>query len=546
MPYAMGDPTEAWKLYEKGRDHHNTINLYQDTEMAHRFYQGDQWYGLESGGEKMPFYNIIRPTVNYRASSVAMNNMQIVYSPWDGDTSMEQVCSALNRLAANQWERTKMDQVAWELIKEACISGESYLWLYDMGRKTRVIQTTDIYFGDETSPRVQEQPYIIIRERRFISDVKKEAKENGLEDNEVSMILPDDIYDGATQAMYDGEIRSNDKCTCLVMMTKKDGRVHIQRSTRYVVYQPDKAIEAAYQGPEGEVSYGISLYPLVGLVWNRKQDSSRGTGECKPMIPNQIELNRNLVRRALSVKLCAYPKPVYQDGAVDNPEALSEAGTAIRVSGMAGDVRQMVSYLNPAGMSADAHLLGDELVSKTRELAGAGDAATGQVDPTKTSGAAIIAARDQSAIPLNEQTAFYRQTVEDLGMVWLDMWSAYYPDGIQTPEGAYIPVDAIKPDEMSVKVDVTPTDPYSKYAAEQALENALLQGQITFEEYVTALPDNAAAPKAKFQQIVQARAEQQAAAEQAAMGQGEPGGWPAGMAAAAGQMGGIQNAVPGM
>ena len=51
MPYEMGDPTEAWKLYEKGRDHHNTINLYQDTEMAHRFYQGDQWYGLESGGE---------------------------------------------------------------------------------------------------------------------------------------------------------------------------------------------------------------------------------------------------------------------------------------------------------------------------------------------------------------------------------------------------------------------------------------------------------------------------------------------------------------
>lgn len=536
MPYEMGDPTEAWKLYEKGRDHHNTINLYQDTEMAHRFYQGDQWYGLECGGEKMPFYNIIRPTVNYRAASVAMNNMQIVYSPWDADISMEQVCSILNDLAAKQWERTKMDQVAWELIKEACISGESYLWLYDMGRKTKVIQTTDIYFGDETSPKVQEQPYIIIRERRFVSDVRKEAKENGLEDDEISMILPDDIYDGATQAMYDGEIRSNDKCTCLVMMTKKDNRVHIQRSTRYVVYQHDRAIEAVYQGPDGDISYGISLYPLVGLVWNRKQDSSRGTGECKPMIPNQIEINRNLVRRALSVKLCAYPKPVYQDGAVDNPDALSEAGTAIRVSGMAADVRQMVTYLSPAGMSSDAHVLANEMVNTTRELAGAGDAATGQVDPTKTSGAAIIAARDQSAIPLNEQTAFYRQMVEDLGLVWLDMWAAYYPDGIQAQDGTYIPSDAIKPDEMSVKVDVTPTDPYSKYAAEQAIGNALMQGQITFEEYVSALPDNASAPKAKFEEIVRARQEAaQAQQEQVAMMQTQMQ-----------QMGGMEGAVPQM
>ena len=39
----------------------------------------------------------------------------------------------------------------------------------------------------------------------------------------------------------------------------------------------------------------------------------------------------------------------------------------------------------------------------------------GQIDPTQASGTAIIATRDQAALPLNEQVARYRQFVEDVG-----------------------------------------------------------------------------------------------------------------------------------
>ena len=59
--------------------------------------------------------------------------------------------------------------------------------------------------------------------------------------------------------------------------------------------------------------------------------------------------------------------------------------------------------------------------------------------------------------------------------------------------------------ELQARVDVTPTDPYRKYAVEQSLENALAGGYITFEEYARALPDNAAAPKAAFLKIIDER-----------------------------------------
>lgn len=499
------EPTIAWRRYEDGKNHHTRIGLYKATEQAHRFYEGDQWNGLQSGGEPMPCYNFIRPTVNYRAASVAMNNMRIVYNPIEASEDGEAVCNALNRMAEKQWERTKMDKVSWEVIKEACISGESYLYFSDRGKNVKVVQTTDIYFGDETSPDIQKQPYIIIRERRFVEDVRQEAKKNGISPDKIEDILPDDIGEGSTQNEKDGEGDQDRKCTCLLMLTKKDGYVHMQRSTRTVVYHPDRAISETWSREDGSTStYGMTKYPLVSLVWNRKHDSSRGTGECKPLIPNQIETNKTLVRRLLSVKMCAYAKPVYAQNAVQNPDALAEAGTAIEVDGMTDDVRKMVTYLSPASMSSDAHLLAGELVDKTRELAGAGDAATGQIDPTKTSGAAIIAARDQSAIPLNEQTAFYRQTVEDIAMVWLDLWAAYNPQGIQTDD-IVIPADRLRDTEMMIRVDVTPTDPYSKYAAEQSLENAMMNEKITFEEYVDALPDDAAAPKAKFMEIVEER-----------------------------------------
>ena len=52
--------TEPWILYQRGKDHHNLIKLYSESEKAYNFYEDRQWQGVEAGGETLPFYNIIK------------------------------------------------------------------------------------------------------------------------------------------------------------------------------------------------------------------------------------------------------------------------------------------------------------------------------------------------------------------------------------------------------------------------------------------------------------------------------------------------------
>ena len=209
-----------------------------------------------------------------------------------------------------------------------------------------------------------------------------------------------------------------------------------------------------------------------------------------------------LARRLMNAKMTAFSRLVYNADKVLNKEALEEVGAAIKVRDMqANAVTDIVSYLGAAPMSPDAQALAQE---QTRDLAGAGDAALGQVNPEKASGAAIIAVRDQAALPLNEQIADFRQFVEDVASIWFELWAAYYP--AELSRGIYaLSGEELRRLRVEIRIDVSPNSPYSRYAQEQALENLFQKGVITFEEYVAALDENAAAPKQKLEDIIQAR-----------------------------------------
>lgn len=473
--------TQIWELYQKAQREQAANGLPYEVERAHKFYEGEQWFGVQDATEGLPSYNFIRPTVNYRASMVAMNQLAIVFGECQTN-----ICSTLTKMAEQSWEHANLDSLSWQIIKNSCIAGDSYLYFYDDKQSAQVVDSADIFFADEHCTNIQSQQWIIVRERVLLPQMKEQAKRYGVPKAELDRITAE----------------SDGRCTGLLYMTKKDGVVHICRSVKELVYQPLTKI--------GGETGGLALYPVAAMVWNRKRGSCRGVGEVKPLIDNQIECNRNLARRLASAKLCAYSKPVYNSTYVQNAEELSEVGTSIEVEGTVADVRQAVAYLAPASMSSDAHILGDELLNRTRELAGAGDAALGNVDPSKTSGAAILAARDQSAIPLTEQTAVYKQFVEDIARIWLDSWCAYHPKGIEINERQVISVKELRKMQANIRVDITPTDPYSKFAVEQSLEKALASGYIDFAEYVQALPDNSIAPKAKFTKILQERSKDNA------------------------------------
>lgn len=506
--------TKIWKRYEQAKDQHLRMNMHQAVKRAHNFYEGNQWEGAKTGGETLPVLNFIKPICKYQIGTVAMNDTAIIYNSMTDDDTLRGVCDALTRFAAAQWEKGKMDSKKWEIIKNACITGDHYLYCYDERSPTesvavdlnprlamQLVDKDEIYFADEQQKDREKQEWIIIRERVPVASVRREARKNGLPEEEIEMIVSDE--DLASGDDTTEEVKTDEgKCISLLYMEKTEAGVSFCRSVRSVVYQPMQTLP------------GMKHYPVAGMVWDVKHKSARGVGVAERLIPNQIEVNKTLARRSISVKRYGYPTAVVDSQKVQNPESLQKVGSTVKVRNLGGNpISSMVGYISPAPMSNDAAALEAEILTQSRELEGAGDAATGQVDPTKTSGEAIKAARDQSALPLNEQMSAYKQFVENLALIWMDLWKVYSTEGMsiefkddqQNPVSAFIPAQIMEALEVSVRIDVSPVDPYSVLSRELSLENALAAGHITFEEYVSVLDDNSGVPKEKLQQILDQR-----------------------------------------
>ena len=503
----MSDITKVWKRYENGVDFHNKNNLYSETETFYNMVEANQWAGLESGNEVFSQHDFLTGIVNHKTAMVAMNQMTINYSSNNGGEDQQiyrLACDRLNEFARMKWEQTKMDVKDWDIVNQACITGDSYLFVYNSELDSQIVDRTNVYLSDEQEPDIQKQRWVIIYERRLVEDVKDDAKANGIENWED--IIGDDDTDTLPEVARQ-EVSGQEKCSCLLQIEKKTDGIYISRSTKTVVYQEETKIE------------GLTRIPIAKMVWSPKRGSSRGVGEVKRNLNNQINANKLLAIRQQNNKMTGYPRPVYNVDAISNPEDVNKVATPIRIKGMpTSKVREMFDYIAPQAMSNDGKQLQDELVNMSRELANAGDNATGNINPERASGAAIIAVKDQQAIATTKQSAFHKQFIEDLALIWLDMVKAYNPNGLTISIGEddeiiddFIPAEILENLKTNVRIDVSPVNPFSKFAREQALENALAQGHITFEEYVEALDEDGNAPKGKFMDILEKRMEQQMA-----------------------------------
>ena len=505
---------EILDKYKKCVQKMDLMLLRDRTEKAHRFYEGDQWNGLKSDGEDLPVFNILKSIVKYKTAVVSQNTLSATYTPLgERNTDVLKVCEELNLYFAKMWERGKLDILSWGIIKDACIQGDSYLYFGDGNDVTKAekIKNVNIFFEDEENPNIQEQKYIFIRERLYVEDVKKEARKNNISEEDISLIVKDtdyDFYDYKNNPTLD--LYEEDKCTSIFYFYKDDeGYVHFLKMTKNVIYVPDTILRV-HDNAGNFTNVGLKLYPIVNFLWEEKYNSARGNSEILNIIPNQIEINKTLARRLITIKQTAFPKVVFSENQVLNPDDIDTVGAKISVrTSQAQEVNDLITYLPPIQMSPDAKNISDELMMMTRELAGAGDSATGSIDPTKASGAAIIAVKDQAALPLNEQFARFSQFVEDIAYLWFEFWCTYNPNGFfihtNDNEKVFVSPEILRDLKINVRVDISRNNPFSKFAQEQGLEHLLQMQLISFEEYVKALDHDSAIPKGKLVDILNAR-----------------------------------------
>jgi len=514
------EETDLWQLYQRGVTYNKTVNLYEKTNKCWRFYHGNQWQGLKSDSIEPVTYPIIEPIVNYKVATINQNLWGIHYSSENFDNLdtreiFKNACELLNKRIARVWERDQMDYKIRLVSRDSAVVSEGVIYVrYDEETQdptNELLDNTDICYGNENSSDIQSQPYIIIKLRRPVTQVREMALNEGVSELETELIVGDQDYN---EQAGDNAVREvNDMVTVLIKLYKKDGTVHFEKATKYLTIQKE----------EDTV---LKLYPLEHMIWKEVKGYSRGVGEVEHTIPIQLEINKTLMRRCLIVKMFAYPKAVVNTKIIKNHKDADKVGVTLRAEDMtADDVRKAFSYTTPANMSNDVNVLQNEMITKTRELKNASELATGNVNPENASGRAILAVQQASNLPLNEHTLAIKTFIENLGKIYLDMWTTYADEGLNIisetkkdgkliEEIKNIAKNVLEQLKASCKVDITPKSPYDKMAVEQSLENLLSNNLITLEEYTNALDDDSVMPKQKLEDILKVRQEKEAQIQQ--------------------------------
>lgn len=515
--------TPIWTLYEKGRNYHRMTGIYVDTDRNYRMYNGNQWEGAKLGDVEPVQKNFIKPIVKYKVSVIHDNLYAINFSSQNYENrefqkASRRYCDMLNRYASRVWEADKMDFKGRRVTRDAAINDEGIVYVNFNRQKmipvNEIVKKSDVYYGNENDDDIQSQPYILIRKRMPVVNAVELALGMGMSESKVPFIIGDtDTFEESGEA---AKLEVDNMVTIVYKMYKKDGTVHFSAATRWVDIAE-------------EVDTGLTLYPIAHLVWEEKEGSARGEGEVRYLIPNQIEVNRIEVRRALVTKHTAFPQRIVDISKVSNPASLNTVGGTIRTNGQpVDDVHKIVGILPPAQMSPDVKQLQDDMIQITRDLAGAGDTATGQVDPESASGRAILAVQQASQAPMTEQKESYKNFIEDLAKIWLEYLIVYAVDGVNLEEVGVdpqtgreivqvvnVPQSVLQQLQAVVKIDITPKGSYDKFAQEQTIENLLIQGFFSPQRlnelkiYHKVLPDDSVAPKVAIGEAIEYAEDQQ-------------------------------------
>ena len=505
--------TPIWTLYEKGRNYHRQTGLYVDTDRNYRMFGGDQWAGAKLGDVEPVQKNFIKPIVKYKVSVIHDNLYAINYSSLNFENTefhkaSKRYCEMLNRYAMRIWEKDKMDFKGRRVTKDSAINDEGIIYVnFDKEKMepiNEIVKKNDIYYGNENDDDIQQQPYILIRKRMPVTNAIELALSEGLSEDKISFIIGDsDNFEESGEA---AKLEVDDRVTLLFKFYKENGIVFFSVSTRALDIVKDAEL-------------GISRYPFAHLNWEEKEGSARGEGEVRYLIPNQIEVNKTEMRRVLTVKNQAYPIKVVDTNKVENPNAVNQVGGLIKTKGQTvDDVKKIVGIIHPAQMSSDVKQLQEDLIQLTRELAGAGDIATGQVNPETASGRAILAVQQASQAPMMEQKQSYKKFVEDIARIWLEYFIVYSENGIKLQDTVTdpatnqevvkvvtVPQMVLRRLQATVKIDVTPKSVYDKFTQEQILEKLFTMGYFNVQKlaelkiYVSLLDDDSTLPKIKLE-----------------------------------------------
>ncbi len=501
-------PKEVFEEYEQGNEYKNSIGdrgIYEQSKMNERFFVGDQWHGVQAGNSRpLVRRNVIKRIGEYKISTVCASPITVNYSAEGisdvndgGDNSFNetnQIMKNLTSYFATTKERLKFSELTAEAVKDAYVSGTSFIYTYwDENVETglfadkagtseikgdinaKVLNVVNVVLGDPNNSEIQSQPYIIVAQRMTKQEAMRQAEANSKLISADSGVNPGD--------RGEREPENNERVTVLTKFFK--------------VYEKGRARVMAIRVTENAVikpmwDTKLSLYPIASYLWTPRNSSAYGDSEITYLIPNQIAINRALSAAVWSTMITGMPKVVVNrdlvtDGVNNDP------GQIINLNaGEDYDVNKAISYVEPPRFASQLQSVVNDIAEKTLIDAGANDVALGDVRPDNAS--AIIAAREAALLPMQVYKNRFYSFVEEIARIWADFWVNMYGERpLKIREDnltKYVLFDSEKCKKLVInaRVDVGDSTVWGEAVVVTSLGNLFEKGVITAEEYLKRLP----------------------------------------------------------
>ena len=513
--------TLAHKRYESGYRYCQEIGFYSTVTENENYINGEQWGNVESNGLPTPVFNLEKRIMDYKISALASQRIKAVYGiegvsqyPLDfvNETQDEQVekelrlngvAKMMSGNAEIRWERLKMDSLFRKWLRDGFVTGDFCAHTYwdstiKTGSKfkgdivTERVHPSCVFFGNPNEQNAQKQPWIILKTRKTVESLRREAKSYGVPADKIAQIAPDSDTDTQIGSFGQLEIDSCDasteKCNAYLMYYRKDdGLVYWSLSTESVDIRTDVLNKTG------------SRYPVDWGNWDERENCYHGQSECAAIHPNQRFVNKMFAMCMIWFMYNSFGKIAFDATRISS--WTNEIGVAIPVQ---GSIDGVVQQLASGDFNSAVLTVIDKAIAYTKECQGVTDAALGIERADNTS--ALVIAQKASALPLENQQARIYQFVEDIFLTWSEYMLNYYIEGRNVPskdaDGNIVYKPFTKEDAenlvANVKIDVGASSYWSEITSMDTLSNLLREQYITFGQYLERLPNGYLMDKQKL------------------------------------------------
>lgn len=505
----------------------------EQSKINERMFVGDQWYGAKCG-ENRPLVrrNIIKRIGEYKISTLLASQLAVNYTAdgipdnkltaskkneaiaallsgkkiLDFDESVDSaaVMNILSDYFTTTAERVKFLDKIGKAARNAYISGTGIAYTYwdnDIktglfadSRKTtpimgdinfEILSVNNVCFGDPNNDDINSQPFIIVSQRKFYQDVKREAKMNGIADDLIENIKPSSaLYNDNSGERGENELSDSKRVTVYTKFWKEynengnDFKIKAYRCTDKVTVKDEWDI-------------GIKTYPFAKFTWENRESSIYGDSEITNIIPNQIAINRALTAELWHTMITGMPITLV-NGDVITGDISNNAGEIIKIFGTSDDISNALKFVQPPSFAPQIQNVVSALARDTLFDSGATDAAIGQEKSDNAS--ALIQMREAALMPMQVYQNRFYSFVEDIARIWADFWvNMYGKRAIKIRKNNdifYVNLDADRYKNLVInaRIDVGNATLWSQAVVVETLDSLLKAGIIDQIEYFERLP----------------------------------------------------------